>query len=605
MLQFKENQPAAWFHNMAFRLITTVLTIFMCGCATHKGENMPPSQLDEDVRSAERADLDNSAERKSEAMQRFLMAELSLDAERNDDALADLRASSQLLSTPDPQIQINIAQLYIGKGDLKSALTELGPVPEDPEAQALHAAILQSLGRWAEAVDSYRNILKINPNNTEARLMLSLDALQRKQDNESLALLEPVIAKEAKNLPALKLLIFSYRNLGNTQKALSNLDQVRQLDPGDLMAFETVLSIGLENRNDEIVDRELAREAKLNPESPILNGLQRINWKDLKSPQRQELEDTLHANTKVPPNANELRYQMARYELLKQNFTEAVKHFSLLLAAKPKDDELRYTLALALSSSGRVKEATATLETISNKSQWFVRSQAFAGILYRQRGDYRRAEQAFREALSSDPKSEQLQNYLASVLRESKKYADAKKVYQDILEQDPANQKTLFNYAVLLSDMGQNQESLEVMQKLVGFNPQHAEALNFISYALAEEGHDLDRALDLANRALQLHPENGFFLDSRGWVYFKMGRTKEALADLEKAVELTKGDAEIGEHLADVYLSAGRQKEALQVYKDALDNIVDSKEEADKVSGERIRKKIEEISDSQDHKNHQ
>ena len=82
-----------------------------------------------------------------------------------------------------------------------------------------------------------------------------------------------------------------------------------------------------------------------------------------------------------------------------------------------------------------------------------------------------------------------------------------------------------------------------------------------------------------------------------------MGRIKEAISDLERAVDLTKGDAEISEHLADVYLKVGRSKEALQVYKDARDNLVDSKESEDKISAERIRNKIEEISKTKIQKN--
>ena len=152
--------------------------------------------------------------------------------------------------------------------------------------------------------------------------------------------------------------------------------------------------------------------------------------------------------------------------------------------------------------------------------------------------------------------------------------------------------------------MGEKEKSIEIMQRLIGVNPQHGEALNFIAFSLAEDGRDLERALLLANRALQVQPENGYYLDTRGWIYFKMNRTKDAIADLERSVDLSKADPEISEHLADVYLSAGRKKEALQVYKNALDNIVESVDEADKIAGERIRKKIEELKKSDNHKTH-
>lgn len=589
---------------LSFRLnLSLVVLIVLIGCsnAAHNPE-LAPSQIDQDIRSAHRAKLDTPAERKSEAMQRFLMAELALDAERNDDALDDLRASSRLVATPDVQIQINLAKLYVSKGDLKSALSEINFVEEkDEEVLALRAALLQSLERWEEAVEKYNELLALSSSNIEARLMLALDALKLKQPSQAQALIEPVIKNEERNLPALKLMALAQRELGDSATALKTLEQIRQLDPGDLQAFETMLSLTLEGNREDILERELAREAKLNPESPVLAGFERFNWKNASVQERQQLLETLHVNTTQVFKPNELRYQIARFALLRQNFAEAIGHFSLLVAEKPKDDELRYTLALALSSSGRSIDATSTLEMIGKKSPWYIRAQAFAGVLFRQRGDYRRAEQAFRKALESDPKSAQLLNYLAGVLREAKKFDQAKKVYEDILAEAPGNEQILFSYAVLYHEMGDEEKSIEIMQRLIGVNPQHAEALNFIAFSLAEDARDLERALLLANRALQVQPENGFYLDTRGWIYFKMNRVKDAVKDLERAVDLSKGDPEISEHLADVYLKTARKKEALQVYKNALDNIVESIDEADKIAGERIRKKIEELKKSDNH----
>ena len=68
----------------------------------------------------------------------------------------------------------------------------------------------------------------------------------------------------------------------------------------------------------------------------------------------------------------------------------------------------------------------------------------------------------------------------------------------------------------------------------------------------AERGIRLDEAIDLIRKALELEPENGYYIDSLGWAFFQQGRYNEALRELKRAVELTRGkeDAVIYDHLA-------------------------------------------------------
>ena len=68
--------------------------------------------------------------------------------------------------------------------------------------------------------------------------------------------------------------------------------------------------------------------------------------------------------------------------------------------------------------------------------------------------------------------------------------------------------------------------------------------------------------MELITKAVQLYPENGYYADSLGWVYFKIGNTKKAVTWLERAVELAPDDAVIHEHLGDVYWHLGRLLEA-------------------------------------------
>ena len=108
------------------------------------------------------------------------------------------------------------------------------------------------------------------------------------------------------------------------------------------------------------------------------------------------------------------------------------------------------------------------------------------------------------------------------------------------------------------------------MKKAIELNPKNAAALNYLGYTWAEMGVQLDDAEDLIQRALRIQPDDGFYIDSLGWVYYQKGDYPKAVEYLERAVEITVDDPTIIEHLGDAYEKAGRPDRALIRYRAAL-----------------------------------
>jgi Tfp pilus assembly protein PilF len=102
-------------------------------------------------------------------------------------------------------------------------------------------------------------------------------------------------------------------------------------------------------------------------------------------------------------------------------------------------------------------------------------------------------------------------------------------------------------------------------------------------------GVRLEEAEQLIQRALQLEPNDGFYIDSLGWVYFQKGEYTRAVEQLERAVAITVDDATIIEHLGDAYVKVGKPDRALLRYREAIQK---SKED-DQVK--RILEKIERL----------
>ena len=127
------------------------------------------------------------------------------------------------------------------------------------------------------------------------------------------------------------------------------------------------------------------------------------------------------------------------------------------------------------------------------------------------------------------------------------------------------------------------------MKKAIELNPKNAAAFNYLGYTWAEMGVQLDEAEDLIQRALKIEPNDGFYIDSLGWVYYQKGDYNQAVELLERAVEITVDDPTIIEHLADAYEKAGRTDRAVARYREALKK---SKEDE---QIKRIRDKIQRL----------
>ena len=130
------------------------------------------------------------------------------------------------------------------------------------------------------------------------------------------------------------------------------------------------------------------------------------------------------------------------------------------------------------------------------------------------------------------------------------------------------------------------------MHKAIEINPSNAPALNYLGYTYAEVRHPPDEAEKLIKRALDIEPEDGFYIDSLGWVYYQQGEYRKRSSELERAVNLTGNDPTITEHLGDAYSKIGKPSDARRQYEDALKRT----QEAEQI--QRLKNKIPALRDA-------
>ena len=101
-------------------------------------------------------------------------------------------------------------------------------------------------------------------------------------------------------------------------------------------------------------------------------------------------------------------------------------------------------------------------------------------------------------------------------------------------------------------------------------SPDQPFVLNYLGYSWADMGQNLPQAREMIDKAVQRRPNDGAIVDSLGWVMLRQGQVRDAVATLERAVELDPQDPSINGHLGDAYWAAGRKLEATYQWRRAL-----------------------------------
>ncbi|GAB6161976.1 tetratricopeptide repeat protein [Desulfothermus naphthae] len=185
---------------------------------------------------------------------------------------------------------------------------------------------------------------------------------------------------------------------------------------------------------------------------------------------------------------------------------------------------------------------------------------------------YSVAEKILEQQLKKYTNNKKLRIFLSDIYMLDKKFNKAKEIIEEGLKQNPGDKKLLFQLGTIYYKLKDINKSLSIMEKILKKDPDDASALNFIGYTLIDMGTDLKRGYELVKKALLIEPNNGYFLDSLAWYYYKTKEYKKAWEYIKKAVQNTKLDPTIWEHYGDIAVKIKNLKEAKKGYKNALLN---------------------------------
>jgi tetratricopeptide (TPR) repeat protein len=430
----------------------------------------------------------------------------------------------------DPPLLGMLGYAYSQMHDSDSAVATyekaLAKDPENQELRRAYADALLGMGNTPAARREFEKILKADPDDGATHLRLAQLDRQEGRFDEARKELERAAALQkefvrAKGLPADNLEIAYQQAL--LEDAVGNQDKAIELLQG------------LTKKSGRAGDQYTPGEA--NNRAIFLERLGLIYREQRKyEPALQAFRQIVELGQGQAPRGEQLIVDTLR---LNHQLPKALDEVDSAVQKFPDERGLRILRAYVVGETGRVEEAVKQLQALMNHTPADRELYLSIAQVYSQAKQYAEAEQAINSALgfSSKPEEQEYSRFmLGSIYERQKKYDLAEEQFKKVLAADPLN----------------------------------ASAANYLGYMLADRGVRLEESVKYIQQALQLEPNNGAYLDSLGWAYYKMNRCDLAEPHLEKAARLMSDDPTIHEHLGHLYLRMGKETLAEQEWERAL-----------------------------------
>ena len=201
-------------------------------------------------------------------------------------------------------------------------------------------------------------------------------------------------------------------------------------------------------------------------------------------------------------------------------------------------------------------------------------------------------------AVSREPDNPTYYDLLASLYEAKNEKKKAIAVLEKAAVKFENNERILYYLGSLYDKVGEEKKSAAQMEKILKLNPLNANALNYLGYSYVVKKQNMEKALGLIKKAVQIKPKDGYIRDSLGWWYYQSGDFSKALENLSTAIELQPDEAIIYEHLGDTYLKLKESAKARDAYSKALVLHEKAKQEGAIVDEDEYKKFVQKLSDS-------
>jgi len=440
-------------------------------------------------------------------------------------------------------------------------------------------------GEASRSLEFATRALSIDPTDARAHWLKGTALFNLGRGQEALPPLEAAAALDSERVEYVRTLGRAAESVDRLDLALRSYRRAVWLEPDDAESWFQIAAGEARLGRFGAADTALAESMDLNPLRPGAHFLQGLIHENLgRSGQAMDL---YRQHLTAHPSDVATRRRTVNLLAREKRFEEAWHEARLMAAALPDDresSEIEADLAYSaghggdgdrtlqrmrkrwpddpdvvsatvslLARHGRGERAVAEAEAWVKQRPDDVRSHLIAARARTLNREPAEALAHLERAIAIAPDSLAPRAMLARFYEHQKRNAEAEKAWAQAVARFPGHNGLAFDLAACRERIGDIDGAEAAVRDVLRREPDNPTALNFLGYLWADHGRHLDQAVEMIARALTQDPENGAYIDSLGWAYYRLGRLAEARVQLERAARLTHGDAVVLEHLGDVY----------------------------------------------------
>lgn len=507
----------------------------------------------------------------------------------------------------DQLYELLVAEVAVYRGDLEEALAGYMKVTResgDPGVASRAAMLARYLKRDEETIEAARVWTESEPDAVEGHRLLVELLMKRRDLKAAIAHLESV--KRLGGLANFQLFAIQSENQDpETRRAmLEAFDRLLADFPDDTqLMFGRAVMLLREGRGEEslaVAERLIAADLSVNTAILKVNALRLLGRTEEVIAFLDEVVETLDGGAGEP----RLRMHFAQQLFEDKQFAEAKRQYQVILAGSPQDGNVLFALAyIAMEERDdegargyltdmvrwdkRAGEAHFYLGSIAernNETEVAIHEYMQAGNGY----EFLPAQARIASLMLDQGRVDEARSFLAQVrqmrsdlhndlvLVEAQLLAD--RGFQNIvfdfldvsLAADPDNTDFLYFRAMAGQQFGDLSILERDLRRVIELEPDNAAALNALGYTLTDQTDRHDEALELISKALAIDPDEAAYIDSLGWVQYRLRNYEASLVHLRRALDLFPND-EVAAHLGEVLWVTGQQDEADQVWTEALE----------------------------------
>ena len=478
------------------------------------------------------------------------LGRLQSASQKTDDAEKAFRKALDL--EPDNEDGLTGLATVLGiKGDGNGAAALLKRAAEkDPSAESLTrlADAYEQMKEYGLAADTLRRALESNPpNGAELERKMAMFLISAERYDDALAAYQDLVGDDPMDADSYLRMSQLYRQKRDLVKAREASDKAKAIDPNSIeIKLNETYILQTEGKAAEAIEnlRSILQQSQRPSYTPDqVNGraqlLEQLAVMQLLTDQTQAAVDsyrqiaTLDAARAPHASASIIAAFMGSKE-----FTKAQEEADAAAKKFPNDREVRVSRASLLAEMGKTDAAVADVKKLLDGKNDLA-----------------------------------IQLKLADLYMKGKKFDDAAKSL-DAAEKLAESQEEKIDVWFQRGAMFERQKNVAAAEtefrKVLNVMPDNPATLNYLGYMLTDRNVRLPEALAMIQKALESEPNNGAYLDSLGWVYFRMGRIQEAEDNMRRAVDLVPHDPTMHDHYAEVLFKASKVREAIAQWETSL-----------------------------------